>query len=71
MKKEWYYVEDPHKDAYIRKLEAENARLKAENEDLQERLNETTSLLMKGEALRERTMLKAILGGAFSKKDGE
>lgn len=53
------YVQET--EAYIRKLERENAELRAQ-------AAERVTLLMKGEALREKMLFQAIMGGAYDKK---
>ena len=55
--------------AYDEEREAYIADLQAENERLKEQLHEASALMMRGERLRERTMLDAILAGAYTKPE--
>ncbi len=52
---------------YERETENYILKLEVEIESLKEKLNESTRLLMAGEAARERLMFQAIVGGAFDK----
>lgn len=46
-------------------LERELAQLREERDEARKRAREATNLMVKGEALRDRMKLDAILGGAY------